>query len=223
MLLRARILAVILSCLLLVSVGIALADAPQTSNENQLVIRSDGFIYLVRDGARHLVVPISLPDDDINAMPEKEPYLDGLMAVGSTMTSDSASQAAAPQGIPTVPNPNASESISAGPVKVSLGDYSIDLNPATVKAGKVTFNVQNEGKMRHELILFRSELDTATLPVSSNKVDEAAVGKKIGELEGFKPGDSQTSTFSLDAGHYVLLCNISGHYTKGMVSSLDVK
>jgi uncharacterized cupredoxin-like copper-binding protein len=215
--------ALVLACVLLISAGVAFADPPAPSNENQLVIRSDGFIYLVRDGVRHLVVPIGLADNDINAIPDGEPYLDGLMPVASTTASAPALLAAAPQAPTPTPTPNAPDAMSGGPVKVLLGDYSVNPNPAGVKAGKVTFNVQNDGKMRHELILFRSDLDPTALPTASNKVDEAAVGKKIGELEGFKPGDTQSMTADLDAGHYVLLCNISGHYAKGMVSSFDVK
>jgi len=61
----------------------------------------------------------------------------------------------------------------------------------------VTFNIENGGKMRHDFIVFRSDLDTASLPTSTNKVTEAGVGTKIGELEGFKPGDNQSATFDL--------------------------
>ena len=216
---RTRFPILALGALLLTTTGAARADNPPASNDNQLVIRSDGYLYLVKDGVRHLVVPISLSDDDINAMPEKEPYLDGLAPMSTTAGSPvplaSVAEAAAPTPTPSI-------SGSAGPVNVTLNEYSIDPSVPVAKPGQVTFNIENHGKARHELIVFRSDLDTAALPTSSNKVTESAVGKKIGEVE-FKPGESQTASFNLDAGHYVLLCNLSGHYAKGMVSSIDVK
>jgi hypothetical protein len=49
--------------------------------ENQLVIRSDGFIFLLRSGQRHLVSPVALTDEEINGYPEGEPYLSGLIPV----------------------------------------------------------------------------------------------------------------------------------------------
>lgn len=49
--------------------------------ENQLVIRSDGFIFLLRSGQRHLVSPVALTDEQINGYPEGEPFLSGLVPV----------------------------------------------------------------------------------------------------------------------------------------------
>jgi hypothetical protein len=55
--------------------------------ENQLVIRSDGFIFLLRSGQRHLVSPVALSDEEINGYPEGEPYLSGLVPVEATTAS----------------------------------------------------------------------------------------------------------------------------------------
>ena len=49
--------------------------------ENQLAIRSDGFIFLIRSGQRHLVSPVALTDEVINGYPEGEPFLSGLVPV----------------------------------------------------------------------------------------------------------------------------------------------
>jgi hypothetical protein len=74
--------------LLLFLVGVAVgtvvpaaAQIPPSPVENQLVIRSDGFIFLIRDGMRHLVSPIAMSEEEINALLEGEPYLNGLVPV----------------------------------------------------------------------------------------------------------------------------------------------
>ena len=36
------------------------------------------------------------------------------------------------------------------------------------------------------------------------------------------PGDTPELELSLDAGHYVLICNLPGHYTQGMHSEFEV-
>ena len=62
--------------------GLVLPVSAQSDpTENQLVIRSDGFIFLVRAGQRHLVSPIALTDEEINGYAEGEPYFSGLIPV----------------------------------------------------------------------------------------------------------------------------------------------
>src|SRR5919199_1529874 len=39
----------------------------------QLAVRSDGFIFWIQDGQRHVVYPAQLSDDQINALPEGAP------------------------------------------------------------------------------------------------------------------------------------------------------
>ena len=59
--------------------GLVVPVAAQTDPaENQLVIRSDGFIFLIRGAQRHLVSPVALTDEQINGYPEGEPFLSGL-------------------------------------------------------------------------------------------------------------------------------------------------
>src|SRR4051812_37865871 len=54
---------------------------PPAALQNQVIVRSDGTIYLVRDGARHQIAPVSLSDDDIAAIPEGAAYASGLVPV----------------------------------------------------------------------------------------------------------------------------------------------
>ena len=49
------------------------------------------------------------------------------------------------------------------------------------------------------------------------------MGSKIGEVGDLKAGDNKSATFDLKPGTYILLCNLSNHYTKGMVQQSEVK
>ena len=67
----------------------------------------------------------------------------------------------------------------------------------TLAAGKVQFNAANTGKGAHEMGIFKTDKDPASLPVSKGKVDEGALGQKLGELEGLGAGAKKSGTFDL--------------------------
>lgn len=117
-----------------------------------------------------------------------------------------------------------------GEVHVVLDEYSIDVQDE-VPAGIVTFEAMNEGDEAHELVIIAG--DSPDLPTDDDgAVDESQLpsGALIGEIEPFASGDECSGTFELDAGSYVLLCNIveeedgetEAHYTEGMVAVIDV-
>jgi len=93
-----------------------------------------------------------------------------------------------------------------------------------VPAGEVMFDLTNVGDEVHELILIKSDMDTAALPPSAVKgeVDEAAIGEYVGGWEDVQPGAMANGTLILAPGRYILLCNLTDHYSRGMVSSLQV-
>jgi uncharacterized cupredoxin-like copper-binding protein len=126
-------------------------------------------------------------------------------------------------------------------VNVELGEsgsrYFVKPDQATVDAGKVTFAVTNVGKLYHEFIVYSNVDDVAPgdLPVNKEE-DEADLVEEniVGEApyatppivpSDKKPGDADHRirpegwgaelTVDLKAGKYILLCNLSGHYTKG--------
>ncbi|RIK37078.1 MAG: hypothetical protein DCC58_18490 [Chloroflexi bacterium] len=109
-------------------------------------------------------------------------------------------------------------------VDVTLSDFKVAVNPASVAAGSVTFNVKNNGAMEHELVIIKTDTAPDQLPMdeSGSEVDEAAAGNAKGEVENVSPGGSKSGTFDLDAGKYVLICNVPGHYKAGMHVAFDV-
>jgi uncharacterized cupredoxin-like copper-binding protein len=101
----------------------------------------------------------------------------------------------------------------------------IDINVKTVKAGKITFEVTNSGKeMQHEMLVAPIKDENAVLPYkeSESRVDEEATGD-LGEVSELDPGKSGALTLDLKPGVYILYCNIPGHYTWGMWTTLKVE
>jgi hypothetical protein len=92
-----------------------------------------------------------------------------------------------------------------------------------IDAGETTFEAHNEGQTPHELAIIKTDLDAADLPISRSAVDEDGAGELVGRIDAFAGGAVEEGTFNLDAGRYVLLCNIAGHYQQGMYASLTVR
>jgi len=111
-------------------------------------------------------------------------------------------------------------------VKVTLTEWAVVLDKDTASAGNVTFEVTNAGtQFKHEFVVIKTDLAPADLPAdATGKVDEAGAGIAfIGEVEELAIGASQTASFDLTAGKYVLICNIveaagdhQSHYNEGM-------
>jgi len=113
-------------------------------------------------------------------------------------------------------------------VKVTLSEFEVVADPDSVPEGDVTFDVENEGEETHELVVVRTDFDASELPTEDDgSVDEGADGiDVIGETNEIDSGDSDSRVFSLDAGSYVLLCNLvegdESHYQQGMRTSFEV-
>lgn len=97
----------------------------------------------------------------------------------------------------------------AGPaatVRVREVEFKIVPVPAALpKAGRVTFVVDNAGKIQHDLALQGTGVSAATkTPLIS-------------------PGQTAKLSVTLAAGTYTLYCTVPGHRAAGMVAKLVVK
>ena len=116
---------------------------------------------------------------------------------------------------------------ASGALTIKMGDFYFDPKDATSAAGTVEITAPNEGKVEHELVLFRSDADPAALPVAGGEVDEAALeaegGVNVGEIEEVGPGQSKSGSFDLTKpGKYVMFCNLPDHYEQGMYGSVTL-
>lgn len=149
-----------------------------------------------------------------------------LLASCSSTPSGSSSSAAGSAGSSAQP------SAATGLVKVTLTEWAVIPDKASATAGNVTFEVSNAGpQLKHEFVIIKTDLDPADLPAdSTGKVDEAGVGIEfVGEVEELEVGATETASFDLGAGTYVLICNIvevagahESHYTQGMRTPFTV-
>jgi uncharacterized cupredoxin-like copper-binding protein len=106
-----------------------------------------------------------------------------------------------------------------GPLEVKLSEWRVAPSGATVAAGKVKIAAANGGKVTHEMIVLRTDKTAASLG-SGKRVSEAG---SVGEIADLKAGASAAKTFDLKPGHYVVICNLPGHYTAGMHTDLTVR
>jgi uncharacterized cupredoxin-like copper-binding protein len=83
----------------------------------------------------------------------------------------------------------------------------------------------NEGTMPHELVVIKTTLAPDKLPVGDDSaVVEGGPVEVIGEIEPdeLSPSATASKTMQLEAGSYVLICNIAGHYSSGMHTAFTV-
>jgi uncharacterized cupredoxin-like copper-binding protein len=118
-----------------------------------------------------------------------------------------------------------------GTVDVTLQEFAVASSESSIGAGDVTFEATNNGPDDdHELVVIKTDLGITDLPTDENgAVDEAGAGiEVIGEIEEFPPGETESATFNLTAGNYVLICNIwdeeerEAHYQEGMRTAFTV-
>lgn len=108
---------------------------------------------------------------------------------------------------------------------MSKATMGIKAAPAAVPAGEVTFKVTNISKdEEHEMIVMYLADPGKPLPYiqNENRVDEDKAGDK-GEVSELEPGASGALTVNLKPGHYLLICNVPGHYVSGMWTTFTVK
>jgi uncharacterized cupredoxin-like copper-binding protein len=99
-------------------------------------------------------------------------------------------------------------------VNVTFGDMWIKASAPTVKAGKVTFGVKNEGATMHGLAMV-----SAPAKVQAGVVDHSTLLAKGTDLAG---GASETVTADLKPGSYELICHMPGHYAAGQTMPFEV-
>jgi uncharacterized cupredoxin-like copper-binding protein len=112
------------------------------------------------------------------------------------------------------------------PVNVRLEDFKVRQDAAVVPAGTVSFRILNQGPTTHQLIVIRTDRAPDKLPLQRDglTVNEHAPGiDLLDEVGGLDIDDRQTLVLRLAPGHYVLYCNLEGHYLGGMHASLTVR
>jgi len=114
----------------------------------------------------------------------------------------------------------AATALAGGSTKVTLDEFTLKPNPKTASHGKVTFSVKNAGSDRHELVVVKTSTAASKLKVSGGR---ASAKGTVGAVKNIAAGKTKTLSLHLPKGHYVLLCNLPGHYQLGMRADFSVK
>ena len=119
-------------------------------------------------------------------------------------------------------------------VDVVLSEFIVDPAEDSAEAGDVTFALDNQGGETHEFVVVEAaRVDDLTVD-DDGAFDEEAFGedKLLGEVEEIEAGDTAELTLDLEAGDYVLLCNIveeeeggevESHFAEGMHTTFTVE
>ncbi|MEO8457080.1 MAG: hypothetical protein ABI559_04640 [Chloroflexota bacterium] len=119
-----------------------------------------------------------------------------------------------------------------GKIQITITDTGITVSPNSVVKGPIEFDVKNDGKEKHNLLIIKTNLPADKLPTNADgSVNEGGadvdVQKKIDDVDG---GDDTSRTYSLDPGSYVLISNDVtdsngtkvADYTTGLHATLTV-
>ena len=126
---------------------------------------------------------------------------------------------------------SASVATDGSVVAVTLQEWAVLPSPASASAGEITFQVTNDGPEDvHEFVILMTDLDPDALPTDDHgAVSEEGEGiEVIDEIEDIPVGETQELAVTLEAGNYVLVCNIydegedEAHYQMGMRTAFSV-
>lgn len=127
---------------------------------------------------------------------------------------------------------SATDAGGEGAVNVTLLEFSVLPDPSSDAAGSVNFRITNDGPDDpHEFVVIKTDLAPNALPTDeTGAVDEEGEGIEIvDEVEAIDVGASADLTVDLEAGNYVLICNIydedeqESHYQEGMQTAFTVE
>jgi uncharacterized cupredoxin-like copper-binding protein len=121
-------------------------------------------------------------------------------------------------------------SVSPGDkVSVGLEEWKIDIKPASVRSGRVQFEIDNDGELTHDLVLIH-KADPSQLALTPEGGVDLAVDRPIDEIKDLEPGSYLAASPNVLAGEYLVVCTITkgadgqpqNHFQAGMWAKLKV-
>ncbi len=105
----------------------------------------------------------------------------------------------------------------ANGVSIQYNGYTIQASKTTAQAGDVVFNIANQnGQVLHQLLVAQTDTPAAQLHLGADSKVVVTGLNIVARVDQVDVGQSAALTAHLAPGHYVLLCNIVGHYQLGM-------
>ena len=115
-------------------------------------------------------------------------------------------------------------------VDVVVSEFIVDPSEDSVDAGEVTFAIDNQGGETHEFLVVEAA-SADDLPVDDDGAFDEEADGVVDEVEDIEAGDTAELTLDLEAGDYVLLCNVvededgevESHFAEGMHADFTVE
>jgi uncharacterized cupredoxin-like copper-binding protein len=104
-------------------------------------------------------------------------------------------------------------------VHVDERDFGIHLSNVRLSAGDYVFVDTNHGPSPHELVMWKTNAPADRLPLRSNhrvNEDSPTLTSALDSGSSLNPGETRLLTTTLEPGHYVIVCNLPGHFMAGM-------
>jgi uncharacterized cupredoxin-like copper-binding protein len=149
-------------------------------------------------------------------------------ALALLASSPPGAQAGAPAS-DSSPTPAVNPSPASVQINASMAEFSVTGDPSDVPSGDVQFNVTNHGAAAHEFVIMQTDnppnallYDNASQKAVEDAPGQQDVGEVGGELPFIPPGETESDSFTLPPGNYVLICNVPGHYKAGMHTAFTI-
>jgi uncharacterized cupredoxin-like copper-binding protein len=104
-------------------------------------------------------------------------------------------------------------------------DFALHVPTTTLRAGTYVFVDTNHGPSAHELVMWKTSDPADRLPLLPNhrvNEDSPALSSVLDSGTSLDPGQSRLLTATLAPGHYVIACNLPGHFVSGMHVDITV-
>jgi uncharacterized cupredoxin-like copper-binding protein len=104
-------------------------------------------------------------------------------------------------------------------------DFHISGPSSIASGGAIDLHIHNNGPSTHELVIVRTDLAAPNLPLQLDGLtidEESPLLHAVDEDADIPLGTTADLVLHLTPGHYVLFCNLEGHYLGGMHLSLEV-
>jgi uncharacterized cupredoxin-like copper-binding protein len=120
-----------------------------------------------------------------------------------------------------IPQPVDAEA-AARKVRVKLIDYTVNPSVERTAVRRVTFVVHNADSVPHNLVVLRTRRRPHSLPVTGEHGRAREIGR-VGATRWLHDEQTVRLRLSLRPGRYLLICNVPGHYQRGMVVRFRVR
>jgi uncharacterized cupredoxin-like copper-binding protein len=110
-------------------------------------------------------------------------------------------------------------------VHVDERDFGIHIPEVTLPAGHYVFVDTNHGPSPHELVMWKTALAADHLPLGANRKvneDSPTLASALDSGSSLNPGETRLLTTTLAPGHYIIVCNLPGHFMAGMHVDITV-